>query len=224
MTDSTRRLRDAIESFIVRRGLSPTRFGRAAVGDPSFVLELRRGRSPRVDTADRALAFMGEAPLGPAFRLEVKAFLAVTGAKVSVFGMEAAGDTAFVTRLRDGLSPRLATVDRVRDWMKRNASADELRTIDAVVARDGSSETTLLKGPNGMDDSSLLYMSTREVAAFLGLSPRTLDRYRVTGDGPPFHKLGNRIRYARADVEAWVAARRRLSTSDPGDTAREAAR
>ena len=39
-----------------------------------------------------------------------------------------------------------------------------------------------------------IYMGTRELAAFLGLSPRTLDRYRVSGAGPKFHKFGNRVR------------------------------
>ena len=65
---------------------------------------------------------------------------------------------------------------------------------------------------NGTDK----YMSTRDVAAFLGLSPRTLDRYRVSGDGPDFHKFGNRVRYLRADVESWAAERRCKSTSGAG--------
>ena len=59
-------------------------------------------------------------------------------------------------------------------------------------------------------------MSTREVADFIGLSPRTLDRYRVTGGGPKFHKFGNRVRYLRADVKAWAAERRYGSTADNG--------
>ena len=73
-----------------------------------------------------------------------------------------------------------------------------------------------------MNDEEL-YMGTRELAAFLGLSPRTLDRYRVSGDGPPFHKFGNRVRYARADVEAWTAERRYSSTSDEGSPVRKTA-
>ena len=60
------------------------------------------------------------------------------------------------------------------------------------------------------------YVGTREAAAFLELSPRTLDRYRVTGEGPAFHKFGTRVRYARADLEDWAAERRRTSTSDDG--------
>ena len=60
------------------------------------------------------------------------------------------------------------------------------------------------------------YLSTRQAAALLGLSPRTLERYRVTGDGPAFSKLGRRVCYARADIDGWASGRRRRSTSDDG--------
>ena len=52
------------------------------------------------------------------------------------------------------------------------------------------------------------YLSTRKAAASLGLSPRTLDRYRLSGEGPAYYRFGNRIVYHRADLEAWAAARR----------------
>ncbi len=223
MTDSTQALRGAIAGFLARRELSPTRFGQAAVGNPSFVIGSRRGRSPRLDTADRALAFMGVEPIGPMFLREVEAYLAATGMKVSVLGLEAAGDPSFVARLRNGASPRLSTVDRVRAWMNRHASEAERRTIAETAAVGDAGAPTFLEGAHAMDDVALLYMSTREVAAYLGLSPRTLDRYRVNGEGPPFHKFGNRVRYTRTDVEAWASARRRLSTSDSGEGARGAA-
>ena len=64
------------------------------------------------------------------------------------------------------------------------------------------------------------YLSTREAAEWLGLSPRSLDRYRVTGEGPYFHRFGGRVRYRRADLEAWARVRRRSSTSDDGSAAR----
>jgi len=54
----------------------------------------------------------------------------------------------------------------------------------------------------------------REAAAFLRLSERTLERMRVTGDGPPFVKAGHRVLYRQADLDEWVAARVRTSTSD----------
>ena len=60
------------------------------------------------------------------------------------------------------------------------------------------------------------YLSTRQAAALLGLSSRTLERYRVTGDGPVFSKLGRRVCYARADIDGWASGQRRRSTSDDG--------
>ena len=226
MTDSTQALRDAVKSFIARRELTPTGFGRAAVDNPSFVPALMRGRSPRLSTADRALAFMGAEPIGPAFVREVEAFLTVTGAKPSMFGLEAVGDPSFVVRLRAGASPCLKTADRVRAWMARHANAAERRAIDDAVSGRAPLAANTLEGADGMSktNTNTLYMSGREAAAFLGLSPRTLDRYRVNGEGPAFHKFGNRVRYARADLEAWASARRRTSTSDTGEAGRVSAR
>ena len=43
------------------------------------------------------------------------------------------------------------------------------------------------------------FLDTQQAARFLGLSAKTLARYRVTGDGPVFHRFGNRIRYRRTD-------------------------
>ena len=68
------------------------------------------------------------------------------------------------------------------------------------------------------------YLSVREAADYLGLSTRTLDRYRVSGDGPPFHRFRNRVRYLRADLDAWAATRRRASTADDGTALEGAAR
>lgn len=53
-----------------------------------------------------------------------------------------------------------------------------------------------------------------EAASFLGLSPSTLAKMRLRGDGPPYSKLGDRIVvYDRNNLEAWVSARKRSSTS-----------
>ncbi len=58
------------------------------------------------------------------------------------------------------------------------------------------------------------YLNNREAAEYLGLSVRTMNRYRVTGDGPPYYRLGNRVRYVRAELDEWVTGSRRISTSD----------
>ena len=62
-----------------------------------------------------------------------------------------------------------------------------------------------------------IYMTTKEAAAHLGLSDRTLESYRSKGGGPVFHYFGRRVLYLLDDLRAWAAGRRRSSTSDSGD-------
>jgi predicted DNA-binding transcriptional regulator AlpA len=45
-----------------------------------------------------------------------------------------------------------------------------------------------------------------EVAELTRLPLATLRFYRHRGDGPKSFKLGNRVAYKRADVEAWIEA------------------
>ncbi len=58
------------------------------------------------------------------------------------------------------------------------------------------------------------YLTNDEAAAFLKLSPRTLEKQRVIGGGPRFHKFGRRVVYAIEDLEIWASSRVCNSTSD----------
>ena len=60
MTTMTDQFRARVEAFLKTTGFKPTEFGRQSVGDPSFVLSLRRGRSPTLATADKVLDFIAE--------------------------------------------------------------------------------------------------------------------------------------------------------------------
>lgn len=69
------------------------------------------------------------------------------------------------------------------------------------------------------------YLRTHEAARLLGISPRTLEKYRCHGSGPTFRKLGGRVVYAIDDLEAWANHSACRSTSDPRyDEARAAGR
>ena len=59
------------------------------------------------------------------------------------------------------------------------------------------------------------YLTNDEAAAFLRLSPRTLEKQRVIGGGPRFRKFGRRVLYAVEDLEAWANSRTFEMTSDP---------
>jgi hypothetical protein len=58
MKTLTEQFLDAIDGYLARSGTKPSEFGRQAIGDPSLVLNLRRGRSPTLATADKILAFI----------------------------------------------------------------------------------------------------------------------------------------------------------------------
>ena len=47
-----------VEKFLRRTGMPATKFGRLAVNDPRFVLDLRMGREPRSHTAARVMGFI----------------------------------------------------------------------------------------------------------------------------------------------------------------------
>ncbi|MEL6103431.1 MAG: helix-turn-helix domain-containing protein [Pseudomonadota bacterium] len=94
-----------------------------------------------------------------------------------------------------------------KHWSQRPLSADD-RQNGPVAPRNASAI-----------DPDKLY-TTPEAAEILRWSPRTAERQRVQGDGPPFVKLGNgsraRVVYRGADLIAWIESQVRNSTSDRG--------
>jgi excisionase family DNA binding protein len=60
-------------------------------------------------------------------------------------------------------------------------------------------------------------LTTTDAAIYLGLALQTLAKMRLAGDSPPYFKLGRRVLYKREELDAWLALRRRRSTSDTGD-------
>ncbi len=56
-------------------------------------------------------------------------------------------------------------------------------------------------------------LTTVEAARYVRLGKPTLDRFRLTGEGPRFAKLGGAVRYRRADLDDWIASRLVASTS-----------
>jgi hypothetical protein len=63
------------------------------------------------------------------------------------------------------------------------------------------------------------HLSQYELAGRWSLSPRTLERWRWTGKGPSFLKLGGRVVYRLEDIAAWEAERLRTSTGSSPDAA-----
>jgi predicted DNA-binding transcriptional regulator AlpA len=55
-------------------------------------------------------------------------------------------------------------------------------------------------------------LSLDQTACLTGLSRSSLAKKRCDGSGPAFFKIGRTIKYAAADVDAWILSRRRTST------------
>ena len=210
--------RRAVLDYLSRSEMSGRKLGELALGDPEFVPHLKRGASPGLDAVDRVLRFMDVAPIGPRFRREVEAFLIVTRTRPTLLGTRAVGKSSFVREFRSGASPTLERVERVRSWMHGAADDFQRLGIAWLLANDVTVPPYGLGAafaPWTEDDARIpkldgtTFLPEREAAVVVGLSHRTLSRYRVTGGGPPFHKFGYRVLYARFDLEAWNEARPR---------------
>jgi predicted DNA-binding transcriptional regulator AlpA len=60
-------------------------------------------------------------------------------------------------------------------------------------------------------------LTTQEASDYLRIAASTLNKMRLTGGGPEFLKLGpRRVVYDIKDLERWLGARRRKSTSHHG--------
>ena len=56
-------------------------------------------------------------------------------------------------------------------------------------------------------------LNTREAADYVRLGKPTLERFRISGAGPVFLKLGGAVRYRKPDLDTWLESRRVRSTS-----------
>lgn len=80
--------------------------------------------------------------------------------------------------------------------------------------RDKSNGKPAAKAVEAREARHLL--NTQDAAQYVGLAVQTLAKMRVSGESPPYHKLGRSVVYDPADLDAWLALRKRRSTSDRG--------
>lgn len=59
------------------------------------------------------------------------------------------------------------------------------------------------------------FLSTKQAADYVGLSPRTLEKMRVVGGGPMYRKHGRYVRYHIDDLSGWSTSNAHRSTSEP---------
>ena len=233
MTDLMADMRGKVATYLARTGMPEEDFGKLALGRPDFVERLGEQRSMTLNTADRLLRFMGEAPIGPAFRREVEAFLEVTGIRPARFGIDAAGVPDFVDIVRTRGTVRLRRVDLVRAHMRRIADSSQRTVIAGMLEDRGECSSAVAASPapqrgsesggasrtSGADtdtdgpsrDRRREFLDTSEAAALLGLSGWTLSKYRKGGAGPAYHRYGRKILYAYTDLLSWALAKRQTT-------------
>jgi predicted DNA-binding transcriptional regulator AlpA len=63
-----------------------------------------------------------------------------------------------------------------------------------------------------MADSALL--DTKQASALFGLSESTLRKWRLSGQGPAFVRLGRAVKYRQADIDQFLDERLFHSTAE----------
>jgi hypothetical protein len=69
--------------------------------------------------------------------------------------------------------------------------------------------------PKGEEQAHRRLLPPRDAAHRLGdIATQTLAKWRVYGTGPEFVRVGSRVFYEESALEAYIAERRRRSTSE----------
>ena len=164
--------------------------------------------------------------------------------KLTGFGVRIlpSGTKSFIVNYRTGDGGRKAPNKRVVIGRYGKTTPDQARRLARIIlgqAAGGADPiyervaARVMSSPGGGSDggtsesgssegvtptTGTKYLNAHEAAEYLGLSVRTMNRYRVTGEGPPYYRFGGRVRYLRVELDEWATGSRRTSTSnnDPG--------
>ena len=70
---------------------------------------------------------------------------------------------------------------------------------------------------SGLTDPNQRVLTPKEAAIFVRLSESWLAKARMSGNGPPYVKLGRAVRYRETDLVGWLKSRSRRSTGEDED-------
>ncbi len=96
----------------------------------------------------------------------------------------------------------------------KDNSMSHTRPASSPLSRSSARTVSSPVRPGRRVASTPANVDTRRAAELIGMSRRTLEKWRGEGAGPPFLKLGRRVLYSVADLEDWIRSRRRRSTSE----------
>ena len=64
-----------------------------------------------------------------------------------------------------------------------------------------------MKNARGFSPAAENFLNEYELSHWIGVPRSTLQRWRLKGEGPPFHEMAPRtVRYRLTDVQSWLAA------------------
>lgn len=94
--------------------------------------------------------------------------------------------------------------ERVYFVVVDNPAAAQAAMMDEVRSLFGEEDAAPSDG--GASRSDKEFLTSKEVAAMLGIGEQSLRRWRTQGKGPPFVKIeGARIIYERSRLESWIS-------------------
>lgn len=106
--------------------------------------------------------------------------------------------------LEEAIERLTVEVQRLREAVERQTILPQRAASEDALSGAGRTAGCRAARKKGGDE----FLTERGVAELTGLGLGTLRNWRLLRKGPPFRKLGWAVRYSRADVVAWMDARR----------------
>ena len=103
---------------------------------------------------------------------------------------------------------------KTKSSLRNRSKVDQAASTEPTQDRVGRNQLEVHAMTTAALVPAIHYLTNDEAANLLKLSPRTLEKQRVRGDGPRFRKFGRRVVYAVADLESWANERVCSSTSE----------
>ena len=111
-----------------------------------------------------------------------------------------------------------ALLDRLETSMdaSHKVNLDLIDLVRTLIREERTAVPPPAELPAPRKPTGRVYLDTIGAAEMIGISHKTMEKWRWQGGGPPYIKMGGGVRYDPSDLEEWVRTRRRRHTSDPG--------
>jgi hypothetical protein len=110
----------------------------------------------------------------------------------------------FFSERRNVMSEKTCTTLPVAPKATRSILENKKRGLAMTVQSETPSPTTSQATFTSEQPIKSLVMNDVDAAAYLGMSPNTLRKWRTTGRGPAYIRCGRLKKYRLADLEAYI--------------------